>query len=51
MFAQIDRFGRRFVAWPLVGLGWLLTSIARELILLGAFIADIEIPEEMKESE
>jgi hypothetical protein len=49
VFHQIDRFARRCVSWPLVLLGMLFTLIARELILLGAFIADLDITDDIEE--
>ena len=42
MFKRIDFWAKRVVAYPLLFVGLALTSIARELIVLGAWLTDNE---------
>jgi len=46
MLTWVDYLARRIVAFPLVGLGYLLTTIAEGLIRAGAWIADIPVEDE-----
>jgi len=43
VIALIDLWGRRLVAWPMVLVGLLLTSIAAVLILAGAWIVNVNL--------